>query len=757
MTEKNIMKITRALNGTVDSVSTKKMIQMLNETDYSNKPIYEFIDADTEFVKPYFDIDCPAENKNKDSILNKAKKYICKNFNVTDDALAISDSCNESKISYHISIHTLKITPDDMRKFKNIQKENFKKYFIDLAPYGKTQKFRVITTSKEGQKRPLVPITHTDDNRKHFITVISKDATLFQLAEQNEQIENIDKNKDDNKIIMNDKPKVNVQKSTVTLETLTRCVNNLNTTESRDEFIIIISAIMNVSTENNFIKKGVSLCHQFSMKSKKYNKEKLDITLKGLAYKPKGVKFPTLMGILKIDNPDVFKSMNLKPYNETKLIFEQTHFKCMTPIMYCTETEDDIIIKRRNDLIDTYENKACTKTETTNDKTVTKTCPFVKEWLKDETIRTYDKIDFMPNSTNKNIYNLYTGMRAETLSDNDNNTDKDIDVAVIFEHLSIMVNHDPASIKYFTAWMAQIVQKPEHLEGIALVFKSEQGAGKNIFINWFGEKILGEKYFFTTPDIETLFGRFAFGKKHKLLINLDETSGKDTFTHSERLKNDITSTTTMYEQKGIDGIVLKNFARWIFTTNTTTPIKVEQKDRRFVLFECSNEKCIVGDKTGKNKLYFKRLAAAMEDQRVQYKFFKYLLNYDISNIDFIEDRPITELYKDVQQATVPVIVKYLESLICKGVNLNIGATIFFENYNNYIIKYKYKVDTNITTFARDVLRYKGITKKKTSKGAVYTIEADILKDYLLSKGLIEEIEEVDFLEDDIDDELNGIN
>jgi hypothetical protein len=79
------------------------------------------------------------------------------------------------------------------------------------------------------------------------------------------------------------------------------------------------------------------------------------------------------------------------------------------------------------------------------------------------------------------------------------------------------------------------------LNGVAMVFKSKEGAGKNIFFDYFG-KMIGMKYYFETANPEhDLFGRFCNGIKYKLLIDIDETNAKSTFAYSEILKNMITT------------------------------------------------------------------------------------------------------------------------------------------------------------------------------------------------------------------------
>jgi hypothetical protein len=102
--------------------------------------------------------------------------------------------------------------------------------------------------------------------------------------------------------------------------------------------------------------------------------------------------------------------------------------------------------------------------------------------------------------------------------------------------MRLMVGEDDASLQYFVNWCAHRVQRPGERPKVALVFQSNQGCGKGIFWEWFGEKVIGSKYFFGTAGMRDLTGHFNEGLVHKVLIFLDESKTKDTFQNAEELK-----------------------------------------------------------------------------------------------------------------------------------------------------------------------------------------------------------------------------
>jgi hypothetical protein len=84
------------------------------------------------------------------------------------------------------------------------------------------------------------------------------------------------------------------------------------------------------------------------------------------------------------------------------------------------------------------------------------------------------------------------------------------------------------------------------------------------------------------------------------------------------------------------------------------PIKITDNSRRFVLFECSNEK--IG-----NTAYFKAFATYMQDPINQKAIMAHLRSIDLSGFNW-NDRPITETYLANKQACADPVLMYIEYL-----------------------------------------------------------------------------------------------
>jgi hypothetical protein len=455
---------------------------------------------------------------------------------------------------------------------------------------------------------------------------------------------------------------------------------------------------------------------------------------------------------------DMIRLSNMThPYDFVKQVFEKTHFKVINPFCFVEENDDKLNIKDEQKTRKAYINIYCKiKQESESGEIKEKKVPFMDMWLKDPKIRTYDYFDFLPPPLlcPPNVFNMWSGFAIDQI---ESELESRGSPSMFLKHASILVNHDPVCLKYFINWLAQIVQQPGKLIGIALVFISNEGAGKNIFLDHFAQ-IIGKQFYFETADPEKdLFGRFCNGRKNKLLIDIDESRRKDTFANADIIKNMITSEHLNYEQKGIDPIEICNFNRFVFTTNHMHPIKITDNSRRFVLFECSNEK--IG-----NTAYFKAFATYMQDPINQKAIMAHLRSIDLSDFNW-NDRPITETYLANKQACADPVLMYIEYLYFtvkkerKSLHIDSGMTLL--RGLHWFLEHRLKAKQEHINVHNQVTF--GCTLKKlcdTSNGAItktinwgpkrqsaYKFDMDKLEVFLKTKGLLSELSYM-FADDD---------
>ena len=308
-----------------------------------------------------------------------------------------------------------------------------------------------------------------------------------------------------------------------------------------------------------------------------------------------------------------------------------------------------------------------------------------------------------------------------------------VDLSPVLNHVLSLVDYSEAAVKYFIWYHAHIVQRPGELLGISWVMcSSKQGVGKNTWMDWFGRRLLGDALYTTTARIDTLLGRFATGLASKLYVNLDEASGGDTFDKSNLIKNAITAQTLDYEQKGAAIVSIMNFARWLFSSNSASSVKVEMEDRRMVCVEASN-------KHANDREYFGKLLAWMKEDLHVVAFYRYLMSIDLTGYDWAKERPKTELWEDMRRSSVPLIAMWAEWYA--GVQGEESgwenARDVFKRFTNWATEGRHRCEWSEAKFGREVKKVGGLEFRRGKVSKQYKVDAAKVVAWLKESGYIE--------------------
>ena len=476
----------------------------------------------------------------------------------------------------------------------------------------------------------------------------------------------------------------------------------------------------------------LSIFDEYSKKSTKYNKDKNIKELNGFKKINNGLTIRTLMKKLKEDNIDIFNKIqknkndiSINEYDKIKLEFEKSHFKCINPFMFATILENGCLtLNSRNEFINIHENLFYS-IPAKNDEDKDKKYPFVLSWLKDPTIRTYDKFDFLPQQiTPSNIYNSFKGYKSEKIP----LIYSDIENSLIMKHIKdIICNNNNKIFNYFINFLANLIQHPYMKANTAIILKSIQGAGKDTIFEWFGRNILGEDYYLNTDKLELIFGKFNSKIENKILIVFNEVSGKDTFTINETIKNSITAKVNIVEHKGAKPYENTNNIGYVYLTNNDNPLKIPSDDRRFCAIELNNEKA-------NNKEYFDLLFQEINSCKYDRAFYNYFMNIKIDNFNFISERPITSFYQNMKENNIPIIAKFFENILNNSnvKKFTFESSILFKKFNSFIQNGNFYCEYTITKFGIDIKSYEGIEKIKSGNMFII-IHTQILKDFLNNK------------------------
>ena len=89
-----------------------------------------------------------------------------------------------------------------------------------------------------------------------------------------------------------------------------------------------------------------------------------------------------------------------------------------------------------------------------------------------------------------------------------------------------------------------------------------------------------------------------------------------------------------------------------------------------------------------NKEYFTNLYKEINCGEYDKAFYDYFLNIDLTEFDFINERPITSFYKNMKEINIPILAKYLESIVDRhSENCSYSSTDLFSNFNDVFFCY----------------------------------------------------------------------
>jgi hypothetical protein len=524
-------------------------------------------------------------------------------------------------------------------------------------------------------------------------------------------------------------------KSDDSKEKISDLLKNLNDKRADDyeSWLSVLFFLKNASVKDEYL----DLFHEFSRRSNKYDFHNINKKWKECKKRDGNkIGIGTMIKYLMEDNHEAYKEwskkwnmkLNNKSYESIKEEFEKTHFKIMNPIMFATiDRNGALILRNKTDFKTAYENIKFDKS--LEDGKIVDS-EFTVKWMQDENIRTYEKLDFLPKQECPDyIYNTFSGFEAEQKELFDVN----IHESHIMKHIKNLCGNDDKVFNWFINWLSRLFKNPGKLSNTAPIFKSIEGTGKDLFFNWIGNKIMGSEYYLNTEKTDLIFGRFTSSIENKILIIINETSGKATFQINENIKAAITAEYNQIEHKGLKPYQNKNNIGYGFLTNNDNPVKVSPTDRRFCGIECNNQ-------FANNAEYMKELINEMNSGKYDRAFYNYLLSIESNDYDFTNNRPITSFYEEMKEMNLPVIAKFLEDLCYEYTNIvesEFTSGNMYNKFNDYIKQNNFKIEMTSTKFGIEIKRYSSIIAGRTSDKRFYKINFANLKEELKKKYNIE--------------------
>lgn len=314
-----------------------------------------------------------------------------------------------------------------------------------------------------------------------------------------------------------------------------------------------------------------------------------------------------------------------------------------------------------------------TNIKTKDDKKLTIYDIFNNYIIKENLINTYSSVTFFPYLDNEpkldGAFNLFHGFKYNTYVQNE--TKYKFEDGLFYKHIkNTLCNSNEQVFNYVINYIADLIQNPSEIPGVALLFMSEQGAGKDLFAT-FLSLLIGQEHYLSLNKPADLFERFNGSHKGKLLVKINEISDRGSmYKNHNLLKDIITRETVQIEPKGFEKIEYKHYARYIFFTNNENGLLVENSDRRYMMVKCDNSNCQKAE-------YFKPLFKLLHNEEHSKDAFDYFKNIDLSEFN-IRNIPSTAFKNKIKLEQLTSSLLFIKELLRNYINT--GKLYMYESH-----------------------------------------------------------------------------
>lgn len=390
-----------------------------------------------------------------------------------------------------------------------------------------------------------------------------------------------------------------------------------------------------------------------------------------------------------------FDEFDSQDYYTIKENYEKKH--CLIkakPIVFLekqTDNEGKLINKfyTEKDMYSILKNKIIVNDEGKKQK-------FFDAWLEDSKRKEFDDFAFNPyvtidkDTTPKNIFNTFEPFDVDEIKDfDDKKLNKEIKWFRDFL-FDVISNKHKETYEYLLDYLADFFQRPFRNCQVALILRGPSGSGKDTLIDIIKSMIgVSNDYVYRGAKVEDILPKDGFNSqlKNKLLVQFNETEGKDGIDYKELIKDHITRAYNTINEKYVNPYNQKNLAQVIFCSNNTSPVQFMYDERRFVM-------CKTGQPKSKD-FYVNIHEKILKDKFKLNCLYTYLLRRDISQWDPQGDRPMTDAYISAVSSAIPHHIRFLRDAFVDGEPKKSGFDVLESNgkVKGYFMKAKdlYKI------------------------------------------------------------------
>ena len=433
--------------------------------------------------------------------------------------------------------------------------------------------------------------------------------------------------------------------------------------------------------------------------------------------------------------PPVYES---EDYLKIKEDFEKTNFRLEDVMIYvCDEKDNNGDNKFLMYKYEIFKQKYAHLifTDYQKEYPLGKKKNFVDVWNTDVNKKTYKSAQVIPHDKEcpDDVYNLWSGFACEKtiLPEGYITTGltKNINKLMLY-----LCEKNEINYKYFMKSLSHMVKFPSKKEKVAFFFTGVMGVGKST-LKEILYKLLGSKLYTEPTDADALFTRFNKSVRlNKLVAVLDEASNMK--KNTKHILGMITNDKVSIEEKNEPKLEVMNcIQRLILLSNDVDIIKINNDDRRWVVFNPFNIEDVK-----EKEIFFNKVYSDINDKNIMRVFYDELMSNDVEeDYNFQLNRPSTEYYEDIKTANTPLVIKFLYSANIEDSldNNKIKGISLYNHFCNWLLTVGIKYEYTNTMFGMEIKKHfkddyqlTGIKKTKGRQNMNYHIDIDTLHTYI---------------------------
>ncbi|GMO19849.1 MAG: hypothetical protein Ta2E_10920 [Mycoplasmoidaceae bacterium] len=216
------------------------------------------------------------------------------------------------------------------------------------------------------------------------------------------------------------------------------------------------------------------------------------------------------------------------------------------------------------------------------------------------------------------------------------------------EHAHHVICDDNISLfNYAISSISFLIQKPGSKTDTAFKLIGEQSTSKNKFFTDVISNLIRSYAIANENNIKNIIGIFNSSLENKILVVWNVLQSIDNTQHlnTDCLKSLITDRFCTIKSKYVNTLTIENASNFIFVSNHFLTIKIENGDRRYIVFKCSD--CY------KNKFEnFEKLNEGFSEE-FYVSLHQYFKSYDITKYN-TRDIRMTNMKLEMMEACIEI-------------------------------------------------------------------------------------------------------